>query len=145
MKIKRHRRIKSVADELIRKSREAALAAVQIYNNPTITFKAELFIVVMNIAWTYLLHAFFKKEKIEYRYFEEHGLRKKFDRTKSGAYKYWELERCLNDDSCPLDSVTKINLRFMIGIRHEIEHQMTKRIDSTFSAKFQANCLNFNK
>jgi len=53
----RKRRVKSIADELLQKSREAALAAVQIYNNPTIQFKAELFIITMNIAWTYLLHA----------------------------------------------------------------------------------------
>ncbi len=141
---KRNRRLKSVADELIRKSREAALAAVQIYNNPTITFKSELFIVVMNIAWTYLLHAFFKKTGIDYRHFKNNGPRKSFDRTKSGVYKYWELERCLNEDKCPMDHIAKSNLRFLIGIRHEIEHQMTKRIDSSLSAKFQANCLNFN-
>lgn len=56
-KTKRNRRVHSVSDELIHKSREAALAAVQIFNNPQITFKSEMFIVLMNIAWTYMLHA----------------------------------------------------------------------------------------
>jgi hypothetical protein len=32
----------------------------------------------------------------------------------------------------------------LIGIRHEIEHQMTRRIDDQLSAKFQASALNFN-
>ena len=32
----------------------------------------------------------------------------------------------------------------MIGLRHEIEHQMTNKIDDYVSAKFQACCLNFN-
>jgi len=36
----------------------------------------------------------------------------------------------------PRDSAN--NLRFLIGIRHEIEHQMTFRLDNNLSAKFQA-------
>ena len=32
----------------------------------------------------------------------------------------------------------------MIGLRHEIEHQMTTRIDDLLSARFQACCLNYN-
>ena len=47
---KRHRRMFSVSHELVEKSREAALAAVQIFNNPQVTFKSEIFIVLMNIA-----------------------------------------------------------------------------------------------
>ena len=71
--------------------------------------------------------------------------RKKFDKTKNGAYKHWELERCINDKRIPLDKDTCNNLRFLIGIRHEIEHQMTTRIDDLLSAKFQACCLNYHE
>ncbi|HAT8989627.1 TPA: DUF3644 domain-containing protein, partial [Legionella pneumophila] len=53
----RKRSVFSIKNELIKKSQEAALAAIQLYNNPLITFKSESFIVLMNIAWTYLLHA----------------------------------------------------------------------------------------
>jgi hypothetical protein len=144
-KEKRNRRFHSVSDELIHKSREAALAAVQIFNNPQITFKSEMFIVLMNIAWTYMLHAYYRKHGVEYRYFEQNGKNRRFNRTAKGAYKYWELERCLNENSCPVDSDTANNLRFLIGIRHEIEHQMTTKIDASFSAKFQACCLNYNE
>ncbi len=35
-------------------------------------------------------------------------------------------------------------MRFLIGLRHEIEHQMTSRIDDYLSARFQACCLNYN-
>jgi len=141
---KRNRKVGSIKTELLTKSREAMLTAVQIFNNPNIQFKSESYIVLANIAWTYLLHAYFRSKKIEYRYFEQHGQRKKFDKTKRGAYKYWELERCLNDDSCPIDNVAKSNLKFLIGLRHEIEHQMTTRIDNYLSARFQACCLNYN-
>ena len=143
-KKKRTRRVGSVKSELVKKSREAALSAVQIFNNPNITFKAEAYVVLMVIAWTYLLHAFYRSKKIEYRYFTQTGKKKKFDTTSKGAYKFWELERCLNDKECPIGKDTVNNLRFLIGLRHEIEHQMTSRIDDLLSARFQACCLNYN-
>lgn len=142
---KRIRKWGSIKDELIKKSREAALAAVQIFNNPSITFKAESYVVLMIISWTYLLHAFYRSQKVTYRYYEQRGKRKVYDKTKNGAYKYWELERCLNDDKSPIDKDTANNLRFLIGLRHEIEHQMTSRIDDVLSARFQACCLNYNR
>jgi len=141
----RIRRTFSVASELLRKSREAALAAVQIFNSPLISFKSEIFIVLMNIAWTYLLHAYYRKHGIEYRYYQQRTKRRVFDKTSSGAHKHWEFERCLNDQQSPVDKDTANNLRFLIGIRHEIEHQMTSRLDSSLSAKFQACCLNYNE
>lgn len=141
----RFRRTFSVSGELLTKSREAALAAVQIFNNPLITFKSEIFIVLMNVAWTYLLHAYYRKHRVEYRYYTQNAKRRRFDTTKSGAHKHWELERCLNDQQSPVDKDTANNLRFLIGIRHEIEHQMTSRLDSSLSAKFQACCLNYNE
>ena len=141
---KRHRRLKSIKAELLIKSREAMLSAVQIFNNPNIQFKSENFIVLSIIAWMYLLHAYYRSKKIEYRYYRLAGERKRYDRTKLGAYKYWELERCLNSEHCPIDDVTSSNLKFLIGLRHEIEHQMTTRIDDYLSARFQSCCLNFN-
>jgi hypothetical protein len=141
---KRVRRLYSVERELVTKAREAALAAVQVFNNPIIHFKSELFIVTMNIAWTYLLHAYYRQQNIDYHYFEKSGTRKRYDKTKYGAKKTWVLETCLRDLKCPLDADTKNNLLFLLTIRHEIEHQMTTRIDDKLSAKFQACCINFN-
>jgi hypothetical protein len=142
---RRYRRIGSIKTELIKKSRESALAAVQIFNNPNIMFKSEIYVVLMIIAWTYLLHAYYREKKIDYRHFEEKNGRKKFDKTKKGAFKHWELERCLDEKKGPIDKDTANNLRFLIGLRHEIEHQMTTQIDDYLSARFQACCLNYNQ
>ncbi len=141
---KRIHHIASIKNELLKKSQEAALAAVQIFNNPNISFKSECFVVLIIIAWTYLMHAYFRNEKIEYRYYKQTGKRRKFDRTKHGAYKFWELEYCINNKQSPIDRDTANNLRFLIGLRHEIEHQMTTRIDDILSARFQACVLNYN-
>lgn len=142
-KAKRVRRVFSVKEELLNKSREAALAAVQIFNNPNVTFKSETYIVLMNIAWTYLLHAY-RAKKVDYRYFVQGSKRKQYERTKNGAYKHWELERCINDKQCPIEREVIQNLKFLIGLRHEIEHQMTTRIDDLLSARFQACCINYH-
>jgi hypothetical protein len=138
------RKIGSVKIELLRKSREAMLSAVQIFNNPNILFKAESFIVLSIVSWTYLLHAYYRSKKIDYSYYTIKEKRKHYDKTKYGAHKHWELERCLNEECSPIDKTTSSNLRFLIGLRHEIEHQMTTRIDDYLSARFQACCLNYN-
>jgi len=138
------RTIWSIKRELLKKSQEAALTAIKIFNDPLIRFKSETFIVLMIIAWTYLLHAHFRAMHVEYRYFRQLGRRKRFDRTVNGAYKYWELERCLNDRESPVDRDTANNLRFLIGLRHEIEHQMTRSLDNFLSGRYQACALNYN-
>jgi hypothetical protein len=143
---KRNRKVGSIKNELLQKAKEAMLSAVQIYNNPSIQFKSETYIVLSIIAWTYLLHAYYRKEKIDYSYFKKTaGGRKSYDRTKYGAIKHWELERCLDEKKCPLQDDVKQNLKFLIGIRHEIEHQMTSKIDNAISGKFQACCINFDR
>lgn len=138
------RRVKSIKDELLKKSREAILAAVQIYNNPQITFKAETFITLSIIAWTYLLHSYYRSKQIDYKYYKVKGKRKYYDRTNNGSKKCWGLEYCMNREQCPLDGATRNNLKFLIGIRHEIEHQMTNCIDEFLSAKLQACAINYD-
>lgn len=136
---------RSISNELLDKSKEAMISAVQIYNNPSVKFKSEMFIITAIISWTYLMHAYYRKRKIDYRYYRMNGKQKRYDRTKNGAYKHWELERCINEKESPLDRGTVNNLKFLIGIRHEIEHQKTDNIDEYIGAKLQACALNYNK
>ena len=139
------RSIGSFRKELIAKSREAALTAIRVFNDPQVNFKSETFIVLMIIAWTYLLHAHYREKGIEYRYYRMGPKRRIFDHTKDGVHKYWELERCLNDKNSPVDKNAANNLRFLIGLRHEIEHQMTRALDSYLSGRYQACALNYNE
>lgn len=131
-------------DELLIKAREAMIAAVHVFNSSGITFRAELFIVSSIIAWTYLLHAWYKREGIDYRYTRNEKGKRVVVRTPTGATKYWELQQCLNHAKCPIELGAKSNLEFLLEIRHEIEHRSTDRIDEALSAKLQACCLNFN-
>ena len=94
------------------------LTAVQIFNNPHVEFKAELFIVTSTIAWTYLIHAYFRKRKIEYRKFTQLGKRRRFEKTKHGAHWNSSLWNALITAIAP-GRTGKRNLRFLIGIRNE--------------------------
>jgi hypothetical protein len=129
---------------LLIKAREAMLQAVQTFNNPKSYFRSELFVVSAIIAWTYLFHAYYKREGVDYRYYSETDGKKVSIKTKHGAEKYWELSECLKAEKCPLDDASRSNLKFLIMIRDEVEHRMTTRIDDQISAKLQACCLNFN-
>lgn len=131
-------------DELLIKSREAMIAAVHTFNSAGLTFRAELFIVTAVIAWTYLLHAWFKREGIDYRHMKNQNGQKVATKTPNGADKFWELGQCLKESRCPVEQGTKDNLTFLLELRHEIEHRSTNRIDDAVSAKLQACCINFN-
>ena len=123
-------------DELLIKAREAMIAAVHIFNGAGLTFRTELFIVTAIIAWTYLLHAWFKREGIDYHYNQKTAL---------GEYKYWELGKCLKHARCPVPTGAKRNLEFLLGLRHEIEHRCTSRIDDAIWEHLQSCCINFDK
>ena len=128
-------------DELIIKSREAMLFAVQAYNNPTTYFKSEMFIVSAVIGWLYLLHYHYKKNNIDIVDRDKNGIPKQIN----GKNKLFGLPRCLKDKACPLDKGTENNLNFLIGIRNQIEHEKTSNIDDAISAKLQQCCLNYNR
>jgi Protein of unknown function (DUF3644) len=131
-------------DELLIKAREAMIAAVHTFNSAGLTFRAELFIVTSVIAWTYLLHAWCKREGIDYRHMKNENGQRVPVKTPAGADKFWELSHCLRHNRCPIETGAKDNLNFLLEIRHEIEHRSTNRIDDNLSAKLQACCINFN-
>jgi Protein of unknown function (DUF3644) len=131
-------------DELLIKAREAMSAAVHTLDGAGLYFRAELFIVTVIIAWTYLNHAHFKRLGVDYRYFRNVNGVKQVDTTDSGAEKYWELGFCLKRANCLLTKGMKDNLEFLIELRHEIEHRSTSRIDDAIATQLQACCINFN-
>ncbi|WP_246671610.1 DUF3644 domain-containing protein [Mesorhizobium sp. B2-4-12] len=101
------------------KAREAMIAAVHNFNSAGLHFRAEIFITTAMVAWTYLCHAWFKREGIDYRY-KINGAPKVLA---SGAEAYWELGKC--NDQLPVAKAVRQNLELLLEIRHEIEHRST--------------------
>lgn len=134
-----------LGDQQLVKARESMMLAVQSYNNPKTFFRAEAFIVLAIIAWTYLLHAYFKSHGVDIRYKKKNSTGKlEVQKTKHGKDKLWELTRCLKETKCPLGQGVTNNLELLLEIRHEVEHQMTSMIDDDLAPKFLACCINFN-
>ncbi len=131
-------------DELLLKAREAMIAAVHVFNGAGLTFRGELFVVTAIIAWTYLLHAWFKKQGIDYRHTVNEDGKKVVVKTANGKDKYWELSHCLKHAKCPLEKGIINNLHFLLELRHEVEHRSTTCIDDLIGPKLQACCINFN-
>jgi hypothetical protein len=128
-------------EELVAKAREAMISAIQSYNNPRVSFRSEIFIVLSVISWTYLLHAYYRKHNVAFFYRRADG---QIERTGAGQAKLWDLAQCLAAPQCPLPDAIKANLDFVLNLRHEIEHRSTGNIDQVIAAKLQATALNFN-
>jgi hypothetical protein len=141
---KRKRSVNSIKKQLLIRSRESALCAIGVYNDPLTKFRSETFIVLMVIAWTYLLHAHYRTSHIDYRYYEKVNNRKHYIRTQDGSIRHWELRKCLEHEACPVDNETKKNLQFLMGLRDEIEHRMSPVLDNYLSGRYQACVINFS-
>lgn len=116
-------------DERLIRAREATLLAVQIFNNPTTKFRAEVFAMLIIVAWTYLLHEHYARKKIE------------IQRTNG---KYISLREMLKRNDIPLNPGVVKNIEAIIDIRNQVEHSLFGRNDVNWLSKFQACCLNFD-
>lgn len=117
-------------DERLIRSREAMLLAVQVFNSPTLKFKAEVFAVQANIAWTYLLHEFYERRGVA---------------LIQGDGRSLLLSQMTDREDCPLSQGIKDNLENLKQIRDAVEHTLFRRSDNLFLSIFQACCLNFEK
>lgn len=134
--------LKPEIESLLRKARESALLALQIYNNPMTTFRTEGFSVMMVIAWTALFHAIFEKQGKAYYYVDtSSGKPKEVD----GDLKAWELSECLARFYGGNTSPIAKNLEFFIRLRNKIEHRFVPEIDPVVAGHCQAALLNFDE
>jgi len=106
------------------------ILAVTIFNSGSYRFKAEVFAVLANIAWTYLLH--------------EHYARSAIPPLNADGTTF-ALSYMLSREDCPLSKGMKNNLIALKAIRDEVEHKLLGRSDVKWLPLFQACCLNFDK
>ena len=117
-------------DERLIRAREAMILAVQIFNSAAFRFKTEVFSVLVNIAWTYLLHEFYQRKKANI--VQEDG-------------RSLLLSQMVERADCPLSDGAKNNLRSLKTIRDEVEHKLLRKSDVKWLGLFQACCLNFDE
>ncbi len=116
-------------ERLIR-AREAMVLAVQVFNSPALRFKAEVFTMLANVAWTYLLHEYYERKKVKIVGNDGRSLL---------------LSQMIGRHDCPLSKGMKENIRALKILRDEVEHKLLGRADTKWLGLFQACCLNFDK
>lgn len=116
-------------NERLIRSREAMILAVQVFNSAGLNFKTELFAVLANIAWTYLLHEYYERKGVTI--------------TEDG--RSLVLSQMIRRNDCPISSGMCNNLNAIKNIRDDVEHKLFQRSDFRWLPLFQACCLNFDK
>lgn len=118
-----------IEDERIVRAREAMILAVQIFNSAALNFKTEVFAVLANIAWTYLLHEHYDRKGVPIIQDDGRSL---------------VLSQMIDRQDCPLSEGVKNNLRSLKIIRDDVEHKLLGKSDVKWQSLFQACCLNFD-
>lgn len=119
-----------IDDERLYRCREAMIAAVEIFNSPNMLFKVQIFPVLSQIAWTYLLHEYYARKGVE---------------VIDGDGNSLLLSQILKREDCPLEEDVRKNLTAIKILRDNVEHKTLSSIGRTYWPLFQANCLNFDQ
>jgi len=127
------------SDAQVHKAIEIMRAAITAYNNGMMMSRSETFIVLAVIAWTYVLHVELRANKVDPVYLDDAGDPVMFD----GQPKLWDLARCIKEQSLKLSAGTVRNLKYVLAIRHAVEHRSAEDINDEIQPKIQANALNF--
>ena len=121
-------------EQLLNKSQEAFMLAVEIYNKPTIKYRVEGFAFFICNAWELMLKAYLIKTKGESSIYYKDNL----DRTIN-------LENCIRlvftNDKDPL----RRNLEKIIELRNTSTHFITEEYEMVYVPLFQACIFNFNE
>lgn len=116
-------------DERLVRSREAMILAVSCFNNPAIKFKTEIFAVLANIAWTYLLQEWLSRGGVAVK--KDNGLA-------------LSMKEMLSHERCNLSEATKFNIMDINRARDQVEHELLGMSDHLLFPMFQANAFNFD-
>jgi len=117
-------------NERLIRAREAMILAVQIFNSAALSFKTEVFSVLANIAWTYLLHEYYDRKGVSIVGRDGRSI---------------ALSQMTARPDCPLSQGIRNNLSALKLIRDDVEHKLLGKSDAKWQGLFQATCLNFEK
>lgn len=109
-----------IDDERLFRAREAMMSAVQIFNSPTTLFKVEIFPVLSQIAWTYLMHEYYQRKGVE---------------IVDGNGNSLLISQILNREDCPLAEDVKKNLIAIKVLRDNVEHKTLSSVGRAVVAK----------
>ena len=118
-------------DERLIRAREAIILAVQVFNSAGLKFKTEVFTMLANVAWTYLMQEYYSR-KLAVKIVNEQG-------------QSMALSEMIARQDCPLPDGVKKNLNALKILRDKVEHHLLGKADLKWLGIFQACCLNFDR
>lgn len=127
-------KMQKIIDQLLIKSQEAFILAVEIYNKPTIRYRVEGFAFFMCNAWELMLKAHLIKTKGEASIY----YRDNQDRTIS-------LENCIEKVFTNNKDPLRMNLEKIIELRNTSTHFITEEYEMIYVPLFQSCIFNFNE
>lgn len=124
--------MENTATRLVNKSAEAFILGLEIYNKPTIKYRAEGFAFFICNAWELMLKAYLvNRYGLESIYFAD-----KPDRTIS-------LENCIKKVFTNKHDPLRLNLERIIDLRNTSTHFITEDYEAIYAPLFQACVINY--
>jgi hypothetical protein len=125
---------------LVARSREAALSALRVYNDPSAGFRTETFAILMIVAWNTLLQAICERDELDYAERDEDG-------------EVFEINgRPKTIGTGPLAELVvggaeyaalRANLDYWLGLRNLVAHRYLPELDALVVPEAQALLVNY--
>ena len=132
-------RLRKLSQKLVSKSKDAFLLSLELYNKPTINYRAESFSILFCNAWELLLKA--------YLFQKSNGKRLSIYREKKRNKKRESitLDDCLNRVFENINDPIRRNIEYISELRNEASHLIIDELDPYFSRVFQPGVINYVK
>ncbi|WP_276874242.1 DUF3644 domain-containing protein [Dialister micraerophilus] len=130
--LKEQESTQSLIEKLLRKSQEAFIVGVELYNKPTIHYRVEGFSFFICNAWELLLKAYLIKNEGETSIYYS----KENERTIS---LFNCVERIFTNNKDPL----RMNLERILELRNTSTHFITEEYEQIYVPFFQSSILNY--
>jgi len=125
---------KELINNMLEKSQEAFLLAIEIYNKPTIQYRLEGFAFSICNAWELLLKAYLiDNYNLDAIYFEN-----KQSRTLS-------LTDCIKKVFTNENDPMRTNLEILVDLRNTSTHFIIKELEEVYYPFLQANTINYSQ
>jgi len=121
-------------------SRDEALLAVDLYNQPSRARRLEGFFVHMHLAWLYLFQAQYQRDGLGYFYRKPNGHYEKVD----GERKTWDLAQFVRTGWLAENEPVRKNLELTIALRNKIEHRFEDSTALATAGYAQALLVNYD-
>lgn len=128
--------------QLVAACREAAMAAIRVYNDPTAGFRTETFTVLMIIAWNALCQAILHRRNIDYHEYDDTGAAVLIDERPKVRDTAWLVSKALASAE---KAAMRANIDFFLGLRNLISHPYLPAVDIAVVSEAQALLLNLEK